>query len=90
MLNLPSGYKGPYKTPNMNTDSAIETPDKYTIVFHMKKPFAAFDYLAQQPNTMPVPKDKDKGAKYRKLGCRHRSVQVCRPAARQELQSGSQ
>jgi peptide/nickel transport system substrate-binding protein len=65
MLNLPSGYKGPYKTPNMNTDSAIEAPDEYTIVFHMKKPFAAFDYLAQQPNTMPVPKDKDTGAKYR-------------------------
>jgi peptide/nickel transport system substrate-binding protein len=65
MLNLPSGYKGPYKTPNLNTDSAIETPDEYTIVFHMKKPFAAFDYLAQQPNTMPVPKDKDTGAKYR-------------------------
>ena len=65
LLDLPSGYKGPYKTPNMNTDSAIETPDKYTIVFHMKKPFAAFDYLAQQPDTMPVPKDKDTGAKYR-------------------------
>jgi peptide/nickel transport system substrate-binding protein len=65
LLNLPSGYKGPYKTPNMNTDSAIETPDEYTIVFHMKKPFAAFDYLAQQPDTMPVPKDKDTGAKYR-------------------------
>jgi len=65
LLNLPSGYKGPYKTPNMNTDSAIQTPDAYTIVFHMKKPFAAFDYLAQQPDTMPVPKDKDTGAKYR-------------------------
>jgi peptide/nickel transport system substrate-binding protein len=64
-LDLPSGYKGPYKTPNMNTDSAIETPDEYTIVFHMKKPFAAFDYLVQQPDTMPVPKDKDTGAKYR-------------------------
>src|ERR671911_2775743 len=65
LLDLPSGYKGPYKTPDMNTDSAIETPDKYTIVFHTKTPFAAFDYLAQQPNTMPVPKDKDTGAKYR-------------------------
>ncbi len=65
LLDLPSGYKGPYKTPNMNTDSAIETPDQYTIVFHMKQPFAAFDYLAQQPDTMPVPKDKDTGAKYR-------------------------
>jgi peptide/nickel transport system substrate-binding protein len=65
LLDLPSGWKGPYKTPNMNTDSAIETPDEYTIVFHMKQPFAAFDYLAQQPDTMPVPKDKDTGAKYR-------------------------
>jgi peptide/nickel transport system substrate-binding protein len=49
----------------MNTDSAIETPDKYTIVFHTKQPFAIFDYLAQLPQTMPVPKDKDTGAKYR-------------------------
>jgi peptide/nickel transport system substrate-binding protein len=65
LLNLPSGYKGPYKSPNMNTDSAIETPDESTIVFHLKQPFAAFDYLGQQPDTMPVPKDKDTGAKYR-------------------------
>ncbi len=65
ILDLPDGYKGPYKSPNANTDSAIETPDKYTIVFHTNKPFAAFDYLAQQPDTMPVPKDKDTGAKYR-------------------------
>ena len=65
LLNLPSGYKGPYKSPNMNTDSAIETPDKYTIVFHTTNPFAAFEYLAQLPQTMPVPKDKDTGAKYR-------------------------
>jgi peptide/nickel transport system substrate-binding protein len=65
ILDLPAGYKGPYKSPSANTDSAIETPDKYTIVFHSKAPFAAFDYLTQQPNTMPVPKDKDTGAKYR-------------------------
>ncbi|HEY6810923.1 MAG TPA: ABC transporter substrate-binding protein [Propionibacteriaceae bacterium] len=64
-LDLPSGYKGPYKSPNVNTDSAIETPDEYTIVFHTTKPFAAFDYLAQLPQTVPVPKDKDTGAKYR-------------------------
>jgi peptide/nickel transport system substrate-binding protein len=65
ILDLPSGYKGPYKTPNMNTDSAIETPDKSTIVFHTTKPFASMDYLGQMPDTMPVPKDKDTGAKYR-------------------------
>ncbi len=65
LLDLPNGYQGPYKTPDMNTDSAIETPDDSMIVFHLKQPFAAFDYLAQQPNTMPVPKAKDTGAKYK-------------------------
>jgi peptide/nickel transport system substrate-binding protein len=65
ILDLPEGYKGPYKSPNVNTDSAIETPDNSTIVFHTKKPFAALDFIVSQPNTMPVPKDKDTGAKYR-------------------------
>src|SRR5215212_5675368 len=36
VLDLPEGYKGPYKSKDVNTDSAIETPDKYTIVFHTK------------------------------------------------------
>ncbi|HLM21231.1 MAG TPA: ABC transporter substrate-binding protein [Propionibacteriaceae bacterium] len=65
VLDLPEGYKGPYKSKDANTDSAIETPDDQTIVFHLKEPFAAFDYLAGQPDTMPVPKDKDTGAKYK-------------------------
>jgi peptide/nickel transport system substrate-binding protein len=64
MLDYPKGYRGPYKDPDMNTDSAIETPDKYTIVFHLKKPFAGFDYLAQLPQTVPVPQAKDTGKKY--------------------------
>lgn len=64
-LNLPAGYKGPYKTPTMNTDSAITTPDDQTIVFHLKQPFGGFDYLAQLPQTVPVPKAKDTGAKYK-------------------------
>ncbi|MBX6384916.1 MAG: ABC transporter substrate-binding protein, partial [Microbispora sp.] len=64
-LNWPKGYKGPYKTPDMNTDSAIETPDDYTIVFHLKQPLSNFDYFAQLPATIPVPKDKDTGAKYK-------------------------
>ncbi|MGI8993770.1 MAG: ABC transporter substrate-binding protein [Nocardioidaceae bacterium] len=64
-LDLPEGYKGPYKTPDLNTDSAIETPDDYTIIFHLKQAFSGFDYLAQLTQTMPVPADKDTGAEYR-------------------------
>jgi len=64
MLNWPRAYLGPYKTPNVNTDSAIETPDPNTVVFHLKSPFAGFDYLAQLPQTAPVPKAKDTGTKY--------------------------
>jgi len=65
MLNMPAGYKGPYKSKGMNTDSAITTPDDYTIVFHLKNAFGGFDYLAQLTQTMPVPEAKDTGAKYR-------------------------
>jgi peptide/nickel transport system substrate-binding protein len=65
MLNWPAGYKGPYKSKGVNTDSAISTPDDYTVVFHLKQPFAGFDYLAQLPQTMPVPQAKDTGATYR-------------------------
>jgi peptide/nickel transport system substrate-binding protein len=64
-LDLPEGYAGPFKTPDMNTDSAIETPDDRTIVFHLKQPFSGFDYMAQLTQTMPVPQDKDTGAEYR-------------------------
>ena len=63
MLDLPDGYKGPYKSKNANTDRAIETPDDKTIVFNLKEPFAGFDYLAQLPQTAPVPEGKDNGAK---------------------------
>jgi len=65
MLNMPKGYKGPYKSKGMNTDSAITTPDDSTIVFHLMAPFAGFDYLAQLPQTIPVPEAKDTGAKYK-------------------------
>ncbi|GAA0584731.1 ABC transporter substrate-binding protein [Kribbella sandramycini] len=65
MLNLPAGYKGPYKSKGVNTDSAISTPNDQTIVFHLKNAFGGFDYLAQLPQTMPVPEAKDTGAKYR-------------------------
>ncbi|WP_091731621.1 ABC transporter substrate-binding protein [Nocardioides scoriae] len=65
MLDLPKNYKGPYKTPDVNTDSAIETPDDKTIVFHLTTPFAGFDYLAQLPQTAPVPEAEDTGTKYK-------------------------
>ena len=65
MLDLPKGYDGPYRSKGVNTDSAIETPDAKTVVFHLKQPFAGFDYLAQLPQTAPVPQAKDTGVKYK-------------------------
>jgi peptide/nickel transport system substrate-binding protein len=64
-LNLPAGYKGPYKSKGVNTDSAITTPDDNTIVFHLKAPFGGFDYVAHLPQTVPVPEAKDTAAKYK-------------------------
>jgi peptide/nickel transport system substrate-binding protein len=64
-LALPAGYKGPYKSKGVNTDSAIETPDDLTIVFHLKQAFGGFDYFAQLPGTAPVPEAKDTGVKYK-------------------------
>jgi peptide/nickel transport system substrate-binding protein len=64
-LNLPAGYKGPYKSKGVDTSSAIETPDDYTIVFHLKQAFGGFDYLAQLSQTAPVQEAKDTGAKFR-------------------------
>jgi peptide/nickel transport system substrate-binding protein len=64
-LNLPAGYEGPYKSKGVNTDQAISTPDKYTIVFHLKAAFGGFDYFAMLPSTAPVPEAKDTGANYK-------------------------
>ncbi|MEV6630065.1 ABC transporter substrate-binding protein [Actinoplanes sp. NPDC051470] len=64
-LNLPAGYKGPYKSKGVNTDSAITTPDDTTVVFHLKQAFGGFDYLAALSQTVPVPEAKDTGANYK-------------------------
>jgi len=65
LLNWPKGYKGPFKGPkDADFSSAVDTPDDSTIVFHLKQPFAEFDYLAQLPQTAPVPAAKDTGKKY--------------------------
>jgi peptide/nickel transport system substrate-binding protein len=65
LLDWPEDYKGPFKGPkDADYSSAIETPDDKTIVFHLKEPFAEFDYLAQLPGTAPVSPAKDTGKKY--------------------------
>ncbi|MEV0619226.1 ABC transporter substrate-binding protein [Nonomuraea sp. NPDC050404] len=64
LLDLPGGYKGPYETPDLDTDRAIETPDDRTIIFHLRKPLATFDHVVQMPETIPVPEAKDTGKDY--------------------------
>jgi len=64
-LDLPKDFESVYTTPDVNTDSAIETPDDSTIVFHLNKPYAGFDNFAALPATVPVPQAKDTGIKYR-------------------------
>jgi peptide/nickel transport system substrate-binding protein len=58
------GYRGPYRDKGKD-NPAIDTPDDNTIVFHLKKPFAGFDYFTQLPSTAPVPQAKDTGVKYK-------------------------
>ncbi len=57
-------YKGPYKDKSKTGLTAIDTPDATTIVFHLAKPFADFNYVAAIPQTAPVPQAKDTGANY--------------------------
>jgi peptide/nickel transport system substrate-binding protein len=57
-------YQGPYKDKSPEGLKSIETPDDTTIVFHLSKPFADFDYLATFSQTAPVPQAKDTGATY--------------------------
>jgi peptide/nickel transport system substrate-binding protein len=61
------GYTSPYKdsSPDRLGLKAIETPDDQTIVFKLNKAFSGFDYFAQLPATIPVPRAKDTGSKYK-------------------------
>lgn len=61
------GYTSPYNdtTPGHLGLKAIETPDPSTIIFHLAKSFAGFDYFAMLPATIPVPQAKDTGTKYK-------------------------
>ena len=56
-------YKGPFKDKTGNL-TAIDTPNDTTIVFHLKEPFADFNYVVAFPQTAPVPQSKDKGSNY--------------------------
>jgi peptide/nickel transport system substrate-binding protein len=58
-------YKGPYKDKSEEGLKSIETPDDHTIVFHLKQPFAEWDYLVAM-QTQPVPRAKDNGLEYQK------------------------
>ncbi|MGQ4271384.1 ABC transporter substrate-binding protein [Nocardiopsis changdeensis] len=49
----------------MATFTAVETPDDYTLVFHLKESFSEFPYILTQPQTAPVPQEADRGALYR-------------------------
>jgi peptide/nickel transport system substrate-binding protein len=67
LLNDPA-YPGPYKdkTPGKLGLTSITTPDAATIVFHLQRPFADFDYVVALPQTVPVPPAKDTGANYQR------------------------
>lgn len=58
-------YAGPYKDKNLDSFTGVTTPDDHTVVFHLKKPLADFDFLAALPQTAPVPAAKDTGDKYK-------------------------
>ncbi len=56
-------YQGPYKSGAKDLTS-VTTPDPSTIVFTLRKPYPAFDYVMALPVAAPVPKAKDTGGKY--------------------------
>ena len=60
-------YPGPYKdksSPDKMGLTAVDTPNATTVVFHLAKPFADFNYVVAIPQTAPVPPNKDTGANY--------------------------
>ncbi len=65
LLQDPS-YPGPYKdrAKNLMGLTSVTTPDNYTIVFHLQKPFPDFNYVVAFPQSAPVPPGKDTGTNY--------------------------
>jgi peptide/nickel transport system substrate-binding protein len=56
-----SSYKGPYKGQQL---ASIQTPDKYTLVFHLNQPVADFNETTAMTGWSAVPKAHDTGATY--------------------------
>lgn len=50
-------YKGPYDGKSLDS---IEVKGKYTIVFHLERPFGNWPWIASMPAFAPVPKSADK------------------------------
>ncbi|WP_017594806.1 ABC transporter substrate-binding protein [Nocardiopsis potens] len=59
-------YEGPYEDTDdpLKGFDGIETPDDHTLVFKLKGAFYDFPYVLVQPQSAPVPADKDKGERY--------------------------
>jgi peptide/nickel transport system substrate-binding protein len=61
-------YQGPYKDqsgePMVDGRPSIETPNSKTIIFHLSRPFAAWDYLMAMGPSSPIPQAKDDGENY--------------------------
>ena len=56
-------YPGPYKdkSPDHLGLSSVETPDDQTIIFHLTKPFADWNFVMALPGSTPVPQSVDQG-----------------------------
>ncbi|MBV9023227.1 MAG: ABC transporter substrate-binding protein [Streptomycetaceae bacterium] len=56
-----STYTGPYKGKSLDS---LQTPDPYTIVFHLNQPVADFNETTAMPTWAAVPKAHDTGSTY--------------------------
>jgi peptide/nickel transport system substrate-binding protein len=57
-------YKGPFHSSNKFGLNSVVTPNATTVVFHLKEPFADFNYVVAFPQSAPVPPNKDTGTNY--------------------------
>lgn len=60
VINAPKSYKGPYKSGELPASAISTTSD--SITFHLKQPFADFNYLLALPTSAPVPAKVEGGS----------------------------